>query len=75
MNELIHPYYLNYFLNKHKELIYIKEQRFHHTQYIYIINTVELNSGKHVSVTHGHLQPLVDTFFILKQSYMRLVII
>jgi hypothetical protein len=58
------------FLHPIVVLLYIKEQIFRHTQYIYIINSVELNSGQHVSITHDHLQVLVDTFLILKQSYM-----
>jgi hypothetical protein len=48
--------------------IHIKEQSFRHTQYIYIINNVELNSGQHVSITQDHLQALVHIFLILKQS-------
>jgi hypothetical protein len=35
-------------------LLYVKEQIFRHTQYMYIINNVELNSGQHVSVTQDH---------------------
>lgn len=49
---------------------YIKKQRCRLTQYIYIINNVELNSGHHISVTQDHLQALVDTYLILKQIYM-----
>jgi hypothetical protein len=56
------------FLHPIVVLLYIKEQRFHHTQYIYIINNVELNSGQHVSITQDHLQALRDTFLILKQN-------
>jgi hypothetical protein len=40
-----------------------------HTQYIYIINNVKLNSGQHVSVTQYYPKFLTDTF-ILEQSYM-----
>jgi hypothetical protein len=57
-------------LNLGAQHTYIKEQRFHDTQYIYIINNVELNSGQHVSITQDHLQALIDTFLMLKQSYM-----
>jgi hypothetical protein len=49
-------------------LLYIKEQRFRHTQHIYIINNAELNPEQHI--TQDHLQALVDTFLILKQSYV-----
>jgi hypothetical protein len=48
----------------------IREQRFCHTQYVYIINNIKLNSGQHVSITQDQLQALVDIFLILKQSYM-----
>jgi hypothetical protein len=42
---------------------------------MFVIINVELNSGKHVSNTQDHLQALVDTLLILKQSYMRLDIV
>jgi hypothetical protein len=50
-----------HFLHPIVMLLYIKEQIFRHTQYINIIKNVELNTGRHVSITQDHLQALVDT--------------